>query len=46
VFLVTADFGPAPAVSAEQPHPHPHPGQLPGTFRLLVVQLPTARSAP
>jgi hypothetical protein len=44
VFLVTADFGPAPAVSAEQPHPRP--GQLPGSFRLLIVQLPTARSAP
>jgi DNA-binding beta-propeller fold protein YncE len=44
VFLVTADFAPAPASSAEQPHPRP--GQLRGTFRLLVVQLPTSRSAP
>jgi hypothetical protein len=42
-FLVTADFGPAPPASPD--HPHPHPGQLPGTFRLLVVQLPSARSS-
>jgi DNA-binding beta-propeller fold protein YncE len=35
VFLVTADFGPPPAPSAE--HPHPRPGILPGTFRLLVI---------
>jgi hypothetical protein len=37
VFLPTADFGPAPA-DARAP-------QLPGTFRLVVVQLPTARAA-
>jgi hypothetical protein len=43
VFLVTADFGAAPAATAERPHPRP--GQLPGTFRLLIVQLPTAHSA-
>jgi DNA-binding beta-propeller fold protein YncE len=35
VFLVTADFGPAPAATAEQPHPRP--SILPGTFTLLVV---------
>jgi DNA-binding beta-propeller fold protein YncE len=36
VFLVTADFGPAPAATPEQPHPRPP--MLPGTFRLLVVE--------
>ena len=35
VFLVTADFGPAPAATAE--HPHPRGTMLPGTFRLLVL---------
>jgi hypothetical protein len=35
IFLVTADFGPAPPASAE--HPHPRPSILPGTFRLLVI---------
>jgi hypothetical protein len=35
VFLVTADFGPAPPASSD--HPHPRPARLPGTFRLLVV---------
>jgi DNA-binding beta-propeller fold protein YncE len=35
IFLVTADFGPPPAPSAE--HPHPRPSILPGTFRLLVI---------
>jgi hypothetical protein len=35
IFLVTADFGPAPAPSAAQPHPRPP--LLPGSFRLLVV---------
>lgn len=35
VFLVTSDFGPPPAASAE--HPHPRPAILPGTFRLLVL---------
>jgi DNA-binding beta-propeller fold protein YncE len=35
VFLVTADYGPAPPASAE--HPHPRPAILPDTFRLLVV---------
>ncbi len=34
VFLVTADFGAAPAASPEQPHPRPSP--VPGTFTLLV----------
>jgi DNA-binding beta-propeller fold protein YncE len=35
VYLVTADFGPAPAPTAEQPHPRP--AMVPGTFRVLVV---------
>jgi DNA-binding beta-propeller fold protein YncE len=35
VFLVTAEFGPAPAATAE--HPHPRPSIVPGTFTLLVV---------
>jgi DNA-binding beta-propeller fold protein YncE len=35
VYLVTADFGPAPAPSAD--NPRPRPTRLPGTFRLLVV---------
>ncbi len=35
LFLVTADFGPAPPPTAE--HPHPRPGILPDTFRLLVI---------
>src|SRR5712675_980262 len=30
VYLVTADFGPAPPATAEQPHPRPVP--VPGTF--------------
>src|SRR5215469_10412494 len=36
IFLVTANFGPPPAATAE--HPHPRPAILPGTFRLLVVE--------
>jgi DNA-binding beta-propeller fold protein YncE len=40
IFLVTANFGPPPAATAE--HPHPRPAILPGTFRLLVVE-PTAK---
>ena len=39
-FLVTADFGPAPAPTAEQPHPRP--SILPGTFTLLVYGDDTA----
>jgi len=35
VFLVTAEFGPAPAATAEQPHPRPP--VLDGTFKVLVV---------
>lgn len=35
VFLVTADFGPPPAPTAERPRPRP--SILPGTFTLLVV---------
>jgi hypothetical protein len=34
VFLVTAEFGPAPAPTAD--HPHPRPTMKPGTFTLLV----------
>ncbi|MBV8784488.1 MAG: YncE family protein [Gammaproteobacteria bacterium] len=35
VYLVTADYGPAPPATAAEPKPRPKP--LPGTFRLLVV---------
>jgi DNA-binding beta-propeller fold protein YncE len=34
IFVDTADFGPAPAPTAERPHPQPAP--ILGTFRLLV----------
>ncbi|MGO8790015.1 MAG: YncE family protein [Terriglobia bacterium] len=34
VFLVTAEFGPPPAATAE--HPHPRPQAVPGSFTLLV----------
>jgi len=34
LFIDTADFGPAPAPTAEQPNPQPTP--VSGTFRLLV----------
>jgi YVTN family beta-propeller protein len=34
LFIDTADFGDAPAPTAEQPHPQPTP--VSGTFRLLV----------
>ncbi|GAC1692320.1 MAG: hypothetical protein PVS2B3_01000 [Steroidobacteraceae bacterium] len=37
VFLVTANFGPPPAATAE--HPHPRAAMLRGTFRLLVLEL-------
>jgi DNA-binding beta-propeller fold protein YncE len=36
VFLVTANFAPAPAATAE--HPHPRGALLPGSFRLLVLE--------
>lgn len=36
VYLVTADFGPPPAATAE--HPHPRPTILPGTFTLIVTE--------
>jgi hypothetical protein len=36
VFLVTANFAPAPAATPE--HPNPRPAILPGTFRLLVLE--------
>ncbi|HXC18132.1 MAG TPA: hypothetical protein VNV60_11890 [Holophagaceae bacterium] len=35
VFLVTADFGPAPAPTAE--HPRPRLSMLPGSFKLIEV---------
>lgn len=35
VYLVTADFTPAPPPTAEQPHPRPAP--VPDTFTVLVV---------
>jgi DNA-binding beta-propeller fold protein YncE len=35
VFLVSADFGPPPAPTAERPHPRP--SIVPGTFTLLVL---------
>jgi len=34
VFLITAEFGPTPAPTAERPRPRPP--MLPGTFTLLV----------
>ncbi|MEA3198008.1 MAG: hypothetical protein QOF32_2060 [Gammaproteobacteria bacterium] len=38
VYLVTADFGPAPAATAAQPHPRPAP--IPDSFTVLVVGAP------
>ena len=35
VFLVTAEFGPAPAATAQQPRPRPP--MVPGTFTLLTL---------
>lgn len=35
IYLATADFGPAPAATAEQPHPRP--AAVAGSFTLLVV---------
>lgn len=35
IFLVTAQFGPAPAATAQ--NPHPRPSIVPGTFEVLVV---------
>ncbi len=35
IYLVTAQFGPAPAPTAEQPHPRP--AQVPDTFTVLVA---------
>ena len=34
-YLATADFGPAPAPTADRPHPRP--SMVPGTFRILVL---------
>jgi DNA-binding beta-propeller fold protein YncE len=36
VYLVTAEFGPAPAPTAERPHPWP--SILPDTFQVLVLE--------
>jgi YVTN family beta-propeller protein len=38
VYLVTADFGPPPAATAEVPHPRP--AMVPDTFTVLVVGAP------
>jgi YVTN family beta-propeller protein len=38
IYLVSADFDPAPAATAAQPHPRPVP--KPGTFTVLVVGHP------
>jgi YVTN family beta-propeller protein len=35
VYLVTAEFGPAPPATPDQPHPRPAP--IPGSFTILVV---------
>ena len=35
IYLVTSDFGPAPAATPEVPHPRPP--LVPGTFTVLVV---------
>jgi DNA-binding beta-propeller fold protein YncE len=35
IYLVTADFGPAPAATPD--HPHPRPSPVPGTFVILAV---------
>jgi len=35
VFVVTANFGPAPAATADRPRPRP--GMVPGTFTLLII---------
>ncbi len=35
VFLVTAEFGPAPAPTTERPHPRP--SMVPGSFKLIEV---------
>jgi YVTN family beta-propeller protein len=44
VYLVTADFGPPPAATAE--HPHPRPAPLPGSFTVLAVGSPGSPDAP
>jgi DNA-binding beta-propeller fold protein YncE len=36
IYLPTAQFGPAPAATAE--HPHPRPSIVPGTFEVLVLE--------
>jgi hypothetical protein len=35
IYLVTAEFGPAPAPTPDQPHPRP--SLVPDTFTVLVV---------
>ena len=36
IYTVTANFGPPPAATPE--HPHPRGAQVPGSFRLLVLE--------
>ena len=36
IYLVTANYGPRPAATAQEPHPSPR--SLPGTFTLIVVE--------
>ena len=35
IYVVTADFGPRPAATAD--HPHPRPALVPGSFVILVI---------
>ncbi len=35
IYLVTADFGPRPAATAD--NPHPRPAMIPGSFTVIVV---------
>ena len=35
VYLVTSDYGPAPAATSASPHPRAE--QIPGTFTILIV---------
>jgi YVTN family beta-propeller protein len=35
IYVVTADFGPRPAATAD--HPHPRPSLVPGSFEVLVI---------
>lgn len=42
VYLVTADFGPAPAAATPE-NPHARPPQIPDTFTVLVVGFPSTQ---